>query len=122
MVSKTVIQCYLMDFEMFVGEQRFIQDFVLKMIEAFQPEDERVAKKAVMVTGDYYVKGPVTVLNDYEEQKRKEEEEIRKAEEEMREKERAKLEAMEDELTIKSDSEDLFRLPGVECILKKYFY
>ena len=71
------------------------------------------------VTGDYYVKGPMTVMNEYEEERRKEEEGIRKVEEDMRNALVGKeVQAEEeDEVTINTDSEDLFKLPGVECII-----
>lgn len=68
------------------------------------------------MTGDYYVKGPMTVMNEYEEERRKEEEGIRKVEEDMKNALAANEVEVEEEVTINTDSEDLFKLPGVECI------
>eukprot|EP01017_Pseudomicrothorax_dubius_P029020 TRINITY_DN3495_c0_g5_i1.p1 TRINITY_DN3495_c0_g5~~TRINITY_DN3495_c0_g5_i1.p1 ORF type:complete len:340 (-),score=111.71 TRINITY_DN3495_c0_g5_i1:83-1102(-) len=40
---KTILQCYFMDEEMFVGEQRFVEDFIREFMEFFSKNNTRKA-------------------------------------------------------------------------------
>lgn len=39
MACQTIMQCYLVDKEMFVGEQRFVEKFILEFMEFYANED-----------------------------------------------------------------------------------
>ena len=43
MIGKSILQCYLMDCEMFVGEQRFVEKFIKELMNWYNDKEE--AKK-----------------------------------------------------------------------------
>jgi len=54
MACKTIIQCYFMDKEMFVGEQRFVEKFIRDFMEFYAKEDlttfKLKSKKQAVIT------------------------------------------------------------------------
>ena len=49
-ISKTVIQCYLLDGEMFIGDQRYVEPFIKEFMEYFgkEFEDKKIEVKSAM--------------------------------------------------------------------------
>ena len=58
--NKTLLQCFLMDSEMFVGEQRFAEKTILEFMEFFRPDHKKEANFSKV---SQYVKGMKATLN-----------------------------------------------------------
>lgn len=97
--NKALCQCYLMDEEMFVGEQRFIEEDTRKFMEYYR---QKIAEEEGEIYEDETSKGltakiaAVDKLNEEENQNLDEEEEEESEEEEEEEEEKAEEEEKKD--------------------------